>query len=67
MIVLSHLQGGRPMMKTTLLLLTSLLIVSCAGGFTAQAQDAPAAAQPGSSARVQMDPYTAGKLITVLD
>lgn len=55
------------MMKTTLLLLTSLLIVSCAGGFTAQAQDAPATAQPGSSARVQMDPYTAGKLITVLD
>lgn len=55
------------MMKTTLLLLTSLLIVSCAGGFTAHAQDAPAAAQPGSSARVQMDPYTAGKLIAVLD
>ncbi|MEA9606735.1 hypothetical protein QY702_09830 [Xanthomonas campestris pv. plantaginis] len=54
-------------MKTTLLLLTSLLIVSCAGGFTAQAQDAPGTAQPGSSARVQMDPYTAGKLITVLD
>ncbi len=55
------------MMKTTLLLLTSLLIVSCAGGFTAHAQDAPAATQPGSSARVQMDPYTAGKLIAVLD
>ncbi|WP_426788469.1 DUF1460 domain-containing protein [Xanthomonas campestris] len=54
-------------MKTTLLLLTSLLIVSCAGGFTAHAQDAPAAAQPGSSARVQMDPYTAGELISVLD
>ncbi|WP_238152357.1 DUF1460 domain-containing protein [Xanthomonas campestris] len=54
-------------MKTTLLLLTSLLIVSCAGGFTAHAQDAPAAAQSGPSARVQMDPYTAGKLIAVLD